>query len=65
VIAIIEKDRAEVEQAYRNYTRKFGTARGVGQISSGNGYTAGQAAGGRVKLGGGRGGLKAGQGTLK
>jgi len=65
VIAIIEKDRAEVAQAYADFSRKWGSGVRVGQVSSGAGYGAGHAAGGRVKLGGGRGGLKAGQGTLK
>jgi len=66
VIAIIEKDRAEVEQSYANFSRSWGGSARVGQVSSGSGYNAGQAAGGRVRLGGNaRGGLKAGQGSLK
>ena len=65
VIAIVEKDHAEVERAYANFSRTWGGSARVGQVSSGSGYSAGQAAGGRVRLGGGRGGLPRGQGVLK
>jgi hypothetical protein len=65
VIAIIAKDHAEVEQAYTDFSRKWRAGARVGQVSSGSGYNAGQAAGGRVRLGGGRGGLPRGQGVLK
>jgi hypothetical protein len=65
VIAIIEHDRAEVEAAYEDYSKRWRKTARVGQVSSGSGFTAGQAAGNRVKLGGRARGLKAGQGTLK
>jgi len=66
VIAVIQRDRAEVDQAWKNYERGFGRASSVGNYSSAGGFAAGRAAGGRVSLGGNaRGGLKAGQGSLK
>jgi hypothetical protein len=65
VIAIVEKDRAEVDQAYANFSRKWSGGVRVGQVSSGDGYRAGSNAGDRVRLGGGRAGLPRGQGSLK
>ncbi len=65
-LAIVETDKKEVEDAYDNFSKSFGRAPHVGNISSGGGYHAGKAAGNRANLGGNaRGGLKAGQGTLK
>jgi hypothetical protein len=66
VLARVEKDREEVTQAYKNYSKKWGRSTGVGTVSSGSGYTAGKAAGDRVKLGNrARGGLPKGQDVLR
>jgi hypothetical protein len=65
-LAIVEKDRQEVEDAYDTYSERFGKAPSIGKVSSYSGYQAGREAGKRINLGGNaRGGLKAGQGTLK
>jgi len=65
VLARVQKDREEVTQAYKTYSKKWGRATGVGAVSSGSGYEAGKAAGNRVKLGNrARGGLPKGQGVL-
>jgi len=65
VLARVEKDREEVTQAYKAYSKKWGRSTGVGSVSSGSGYDAGKAAGDRVKLGNrARGGLPKGQDTL-
>lgn len=65
VLARVEKDREEVTQAYKTYSKKWGRSTGVGAVSSGSGYEAGKAAGDRVKLGNrARGGLPKGQGVL-
>ncbi len=66
VLAVIEKDHAEVEEEYKRYSKKWRKGRHVGQISSGSGYDAGQEAGDSINIrGGGRGGLPRGQGSLK
>lgn len=65
-LAIVERDRKEVDDAYATLEKRFGPAPKVGNISSGGGYSAGRAAGDRVSLGGNaRGGLPAGQGSLR
>jgi hypothetical protein len=65
-LVLVRRDRAEVETAYAGFSRGFRNGGSVGNYSSGGGYNAGHAAGERVHLGvGSRGGLKAGQGTLK
>lgn len=65
VLARVEREREEVTQAYKAYSKKWGRATGVGAVSSSSGYDAGKAAGDRVKLGNrARGGLPKGQDTL-
>jgi len=62
-LTVVEKDHEEVEAEYKRYV----TGKSVGQIgqaTSRDGYYAGQAAGDKVSLGGGRSGLAAGQGVL-
>jgi hypothetical protein len=63
-LAVIAKDRAEVEAEYSKFSRKFRSAR-LGGASSASGYAAGYSAGGSVSLGGGRGGLGAGAKGLR
>lgn len=66
VLAVIKRDHAKVDQAYKDYSKGWKSSGTVGQFSSGGGYSAGREAGGRVSLGGGgRGGLPRGQGSLK
>ena len=66
VIAVIERDRAEVNQAYASFSKGWKSSGSVGNYSSGGGFAAGQDAGERVSLGGGgRGGLPRGQGAIK
>lgn len=64
-IAIIEHNRTEVDQAYEDYSKGWKASGPIGNYSSGGGYAAGQSAGNRVSLGGGRGGLPRGQGAFK
>lgn len=65
-LAVIEKDREEVEAEYKKYSAKWRSAGPVGKVSNGSGYEAGKRAGDRVNIAGrSRGGLKAGQGVLK
>lgn len=64
-LTVVERDNAEVDREYADFKKGFGPAvRSVGQVSSRSGYDAGQAAGDRISLGGGRAGLTAGQGRL-
>jgi hypothetical protein len=64
VLAIIQKDRDEVEAAYEEMSKDFGKAR-IGSYSSGGGFKAGVRAGTAANLGGGgRAGLPKGQGVL-
>lgn len=63
-MVLIERDRKEVEDEYAAYSRKWGKVRGLGRASSGDGFRAGRAAGGRVPLSGARGALKRGTGVL-
>jgi hypothetical protein len=65
VIAVIKRDREEVQRAYQAFSKKWKKGGSVGSYSSGGGYAAGQEAGARVSLGGGRAGLPRGQGSLK
>lgn len=65
-LTVIKRDRAEVAQAYKAFSKGWKSSGTVGHFSSGGGYAAGREAGGRVSLGGGgRGGLPRGQGSLK
>lgn len=64
-LAIIEKDRKEVEDAYDSYSANFGTAPRIGKVSSYSGYQAGREAGKSISLGSARGDLPAGQGSLR
>jgi hypothetical protein len=64
-LAIIERDREEVDREYKAYSKGFGTMSSVGSTSSRSGYDAGRDAGDRVRLGGGGKGLPAGQGRLR
>lgn len=66
-LMLIDKDRAQVESEWTRYksARGMRTGAAYGSVSSGNGYTAGKAAGDRANLGGGaRGALGSGQGSL-
>ncbi len=63
-LTVVEKDRSEVSEAYKQMAKGWGTAKSIGQVTSSDGYNAGRAAGDKVSLGGGRGGLAAGQGIL-
>ncbi len=55
-LAIIDRDRAEVEAEYKRRSVGFGKATSIGQVSSRSGLVAGRAAGASVNLtGGGRG----------
>lgn len=64
-LAIVERDREEVEREYKAYSKGWGTVASIGSTSSRNGYDAGHEAGDRVSLGGKRAALPAGQGRLK
>lgn len=64
-LAVVTKDRAEVDAAYRDFSSRFGRAGRFGGASSSSGYAAGYAAGSSVSLGGGRGGLGAGAKGLR
>lgn len=64
-LTVVEKDAAEVEREYDDFSKDFGKSiRSVGQVSSADGYNAGRQAGDKISLGGGRAGLTAGQGRL-
>lgn len=65
-LAIIERDQAEVDAEYKEYSKNWkGHASSIGSTSSRSGYDAGREAGDRVRLGRGGKGLPAGQGRLK
>jgi hypothetical protein len=65
-LAIIDRDRKEVEDAYKDFSKKWRKGRSLGNVSSGGGYRAGREAGDRVDISNrSRGGLAAGQGSLK
>lgn len=65
-LAIVEKDQAEVDTEYKDYSKKWGRSQSsIGSTSSRDGYSAGQAAGDRVKIGGGGKGLPSGQSRLR
>lgn len=64
-LAVVERDREEVDREYTKYSKGWGTVASVGQTSNRSGYDAGREAGGRVSLGGKRAGLPAGRGRLK
>lgn len=64
-LAVVEKDRAEVDEAYARYSKGWGTTSSVGSTSSYDGYQAGDAAGATASLGGGKGALPAGQARIK
>jgi hypothetical protein len=64
-LAIVERDREEVDAEYKKYSKGFNTVSPVGQVSSRSGYDAGRDAGDRVKLGKAKAGLPAGQNRLK
>jgi hypothetical protein len=63
-LALVERDREEVDAEYAVYSKKFGTMASVGQVSNRSGYDAGRDAGDRVRLGGGGKGLPAGRGRI-
>lgn len=65
-LAIVEKDKKEVEEAFEKFSSKWGAPARVGRVSSGSGYNAGRSAGDRVNLGmsGGK-GLPRGQDSLR
>jgi hypothetical protein len=65
VMVLIERDRAEVKNAYEKYSRRFVTMSAIGSTSSSDGYTAGKEAGDRIRLSGARGALPHGQHSLK
>ena len=65
-LAVIDRDRKEVNDAYTEYSKKWRKGSSIGNVSSGGGYSAGRAAGERVNISSrSRGGLNAGQGSLK
>jgi hypothetical protein len=64
-LMVVDRDEHEFANAYAARSAGFVSLRSVGQVSSRTGYNAGKEAGQRVHLGGGRGGLPAGQGSLK
>lgn len=65
-LAVIEKDRKEVEDEYKNFSRKWRTGAAIGKVSNGSGYSAGRAAGDRVNISGKtKGGLPKGQDSLR
>lgn len=64
-LAVIERDKEEVDAAYAKRSKGFGKGGSLGATSSLDGYARGRQAGGQVSLGGGRAGLSAGQGRLK
>lgn len=65
-LAIVERDQAEVDNEYENYSKGWGRAQaGIGSVTSGDGYSAGKAAGDRVRLGGANKHLTAGQARLR
>lgn len=63
-LTVIERDRKEVDDAYAEMAKGWGTIKSVGQVTAWDGYDAGKRAGDKVSLGGGRAGLAAGQGML-
>ncbi len=63
-LVVIEKDQAEVDREYSNMAKGWKTMSSVGQITSSDGFSAGQRAGDKISLGGGRAGLASGQGSL-
>lgn len=66
-MVVVDRDREEVSQRYDAFKKetRMGTAPSVGGVSSRSGYDAGREAGDKVSLGGGRGGLPAGQPRLR
>ena len=65
-LAIVQRDQAEVDSEYKEYSKEWrGSISGIGATSSRDGYSAGKAAGDRVRLGGGGRRLPAGQGRLR
>lgn len=65
-LAVVDHDRKEVQDAYQTYSKKWRKGRSLGNYSSGGGYSAGRAAGDSVNITNrSRGGLNAGQGSLK
>ncbi len=64
-LAVVEKDRQEVDEAYERYSKGWGKTSSVGSVSSRSGYDAGDAAGQRASLGSAGRGLPAGQGRIK
>lgn len=64
-LTVVEKDRDEVAAEYKEFSKGWGKSLGsVGQISSREGYVAGNSAGNKVSLGNAKAGLAAGQGRL-
>lgn len=64
-LAVVARDREEVDQAFRKRMKGSRSKRMGGQVSSADGYSAGRRAGQSVSLGGGRGALGQGQGRLR
>lgn len=62
-LVIIQRDRLEVEEAYK--AQGFRKGRSIGAVSSRGGYEAGRAAGDHADLGGARTGLGAGKKVLR
>lgn len=63
-LAVVDRDREEVEMAYTKRSENFGKVQLVGQTSSRSGYSAGADAGQRVHLGGGSKSLTSGSRLL-
>jgi hypothetical protein len=65
-LAVIEKDREEVKEEYKQFSSKWRAGAAIGKVSNGSGYSAGRAAGDRVNLGGNtKGSLPKGQDTFR
>lgn len=59
-LAVVEKDRQEVDEAYKKVSEGWGRTSSIGSTSSSDGYRAGSRAGDGVNLGGKRAALGAG-----
>lgn len=57
----VEKDREEVSKAYKEMAKGWGTSKSIGQVTSADGYRAGERAADDVSLGSARAGLAAGE----
>lgn len=63
-LVVVEKDQADVDAEYERMSAKWTSPRSIGSVSNADGRSAGNRAGDRVQLGGGRAGLAAGQARL-